>query len=447
LEGVVEITLNDFAIHCLNEVKANHTNFKGIDCLKSFHRLLKTRQNVYDIGNYTAIFLQSRIRKYITKRKVRRDILRRFELIPSNSFRKEFLLDLETNGRLEKYPLIKNERPCSPTTIERRLRADEKRRNKRYNNFNRYMKDHPNDFVLFEDALKHRYSIQQMLVLHDVIYVAMVNLAKVFPHTNSASSSVNPTERTDSTQNDDLQKESLIPVFVTLCNFGQSLRKFSLSIALKRLPRPETVSTQAGSTSMRQKSPDKRGSSPSEYINEFTTNEFPDRATSPPHVDINSSTDISEFFQPNMSSLVYKSSSPNRTNMTRGRTSNTGDGRTTASLSNNQVNKALIRLEQTMMEAIKCDNPDDVLACLLSEEYFESMVHVKSFAKTAKALWNSNLDFVGQSNMAYNSHSSYKTLTIGEGESFDNDLNHSISTKSFNVSGLGMFDSIFLIFI
>ena len=109
---------------------------KSVASFPDLQKRLERRLRIQEIGAQTATFLQSRIRKMITVKRTRRDVWRRLELIPETRTRGAFYLDNDNNHHWHRWPLMfPNDRPASPSTMSRRLNAENKRREKRLRKF------------------------------------------------------------------------------------------------------------------------------------------------------------------------------------------------------------------------------------------------------------------------------------------------------------------------
>jgi hypothetical protein len=113
--------------HNLPEVTASVVNFTNLN------RQLERRLRIQEIGEHASVYLQARIRKLIACKRLRRDVLRRLEYIPASRTRGAFFLDSETNHPWYRWPrMCSNDRPASPSTMSRRLNAEQRRRDARF---------------------------------------------------------------------------------------------------------------------------------------------------------------------------------------------------------------------------------------------------------------------------------------------------------------------------
>lgn len=146
-------------------------------------KVLERRNRITEVGHFAAIFLQSRIRKYLAKRYVRRMMLQRFEYVPATRWKEAFYIDTYWSRKKERTPrFLRNELPATPRTIGRRLAADERHRNARYEAFK---KDVIKRYQALEGAdvwAKEETTVRflkQMGVLRDLVRIAMLNITKM----------------------------------------------------------------------------------------------------------------------------------------------------------------------------------------------------------------------------------------------------------------------------
>lgn len=122
--------------------------FKEMPSSTEMRNLLALRNRISEVGNFAAVYLQTRIRKHCCKRRMRRYLLRRFEFTPGEGFRSDSFFDSARGRRIYKTPvLLKNERANTPRTIQRRLNAEEKKRKLRLEHYHNNMQRGPNGFI------------------------------------------------------------------------------------------------------------------------------------------------------------------------------------------------------------------------------------------------------------------------------------------------------------
>ena len=146
-------------------------------------KVLERRNRIQEVGHFAAIFLQARIRKYLAKRYVRRMVLQRFEYVPATRRKPAFYIDTYWSRKRDYTPrFLLQETPATPRTIGRRLAADERQRNARYDAFKkdvikRYRAIEGAD-VWAQEETTVRF-LKQMGILRDLVRVAMLNITKM----------------------------------------------------------------------------------------------------------------------------------------------------------------------------------------------------------------------------------------------------------------------------
>ena len=152
---------------------------------KHIQNILHRRRRIMEIGDYASTFIQARIRKMIDRRKVRRYLMKRFELILADSeeFTRHLIVD-DIKGPVDKFPsIIEDVVMRTPRTMARRLQSFERKGEERLRKFNRYMESFKEDQeygddeeVLVDFYEKEQRSMQYLLnimTLRDVIEMAM----------------------------------------------------------------------------------------------------------------------------------------------------------------------------------------------------------------------------------------------------------------------------------
>ena len=134
--------------------------------ISTLNKILLRRQRLLEVGYFAIVFLQSRIRKFIAKRKVRKMLMLRFQKVEPK-YKEMYYYDSKLGRRLQNLPrMIRSERPGSPTTIERRIRGEDKKKDDRLNRFNSLFKTSHNFFDVEEELVersKHLYTLKDML--------------------------------------------------------------------------------------------------------------------------------------------------------------------------------------------------------------------------------------------------------------------------------------------
>ena len=210
---------------------------------KEMQNLLNYRERIATVGNYAAIFLQSRIRKYLCWRRVRKYMLQRFEFAPSNrTVPMDSFFDSTNGRRLYATPcLLKNERASSPRTIQRRLAAEEVKRRAR---FKTYVESLPKSNLIdgttkdhFLEKLKLICYFRQIIVFKDVVMNAMTILDSL----GNVQESTSRVETTDVKNESSIKSDENVKIYYSPCWVSFSLPApdpydLAISMALKTIP-------------------------------------------------------------------------------------------------------------------------------------------------------------------------------------------------------------------
>lgn len=197
-------------------------------------KLLERKNRIRDVGYLAALYLQSRIRKYLTKRRVRLTLLQRFEYVPATKYKGEFFVDTVKLKKMNRYPrLLRDERPGTPRTIQRRLQFEVREREKRRQQLhslaskqgsagavddnqqiiNTLLENSENVFDREEKLISF---LKELLVVRDVVSVS-ISALKLRQHLGSHDS---------------------FPVWFALSAPGISSRQLGMALALSNLPSP-----------------------------------------------------------------------------------------------------------------------------------------------------------------------------------------------------------------
>lgn len=152
-------------------------------------KILRRNQRVNEVGHMAATFLQSHVRRYLAKQRVRSMVLKRFEFIPPTKYSsQEFYYDTTRLRKWNHKPrLIKDERPGTPSTIQRRLNHEMKVKQKKFENYQALLKTDGAHFeknpfhalsFLEKDVRIIRY-MKQLVVVYDLLAVSMNHLANL----------------------------------------------------------------------------------------------------------------------------------------------------------------------------------------------------------------------------------------------------------------------------
>jgi hypothetical protein len=149
-------------------------------------KILSRNQRINELGQVAAVFLQSHIRKYLAKLRVRILCLTRYEFIVNKFGQKEeFFYDKLKLKKLKRKPkLIEEERPGTPTTIERRLKHEWTLKQKKEEKYFQFLKTEQLEFAnnpfysldFFERDVKIIQYYKQLILVHDVLLIAMKQL-------------------------------------------------------------------------------------------------------------------------------------------------------------------------------------------------------------------------------------------------------------------------------
>jgi hypothetical protein len=166
------------------ELFVNKEKGEGEDETLNMERINSTlvrRRRIQEVGQYAAVFLQSRIRKMVGRRWVRRVMMQRFEKYHSVDGTSEMLVDVR-KGVVDRLPIIIEDIPIkSPRTMGRRINAIEKKRDARSTKFQRYIAKFKNEqrdakayYIDFDEIelLKMRH-LRNLVSLRDTFAIAM----------------------------------------------------------------------------------------------------------------------------------------------------------------------------------------------------------------------------------------------------------------------------------
>lgn len=224
-------------------------------------RMLERRNRMYEVGHFAAVFLQSRIRKFLTKCSIRRMLLRRFEMVPPTKRQDMYFYDQVKQRKWNQYPhLIADEAPGTPRTIERRLTYENRFREdrmKRYYDSLTALRSKNNDSstqrvpeTYIQREEKAIGLFKHLIVLRDLVAVHMQRLMSdrlraLSPPTKrgAAASSALPID------DNSIQGSASVPiaVFVTTMSPGLSARSLGVALALASTPSPATILATAAS--------------------------------------------------------------------------------------------------------------------------------------------------------------------------------------------------------
>jgi hypothetical protein len=175
VDCIAEITMSGPIVAALTNEVEDKLEFSEFEKTLG---VLARRKRIIEVGHYAATFIQTRVRRYCAKRKTRKALLERFEYVAPQGKKEAYYIDRLQMKKRSSYPrLIAGERPASPSTIQRRLNGDEKRRSERMKRYELSLERLPceyEDLWLQEEAFVSQS--QQLVVLRDTAAVAMRNL-------------------------------------------------------------------------------------------------------------------------------------------------------------------------------------------------------------------------------------------------------------------------------
>jgi len=207
-------------------------------------KLLARRNRMREVGLDAVVFLQSRIRTFLSKCKVRRMLLRRIEFVEAGRTRPSYWYDKKKLRKLNRPPslLLRLQdsvltQPVTPRTVERRLAAEQRRADKRLALYNKSMSAanatidgvaavQPERNIMEREDLNLQL-LTELSVLRDLIHVAMTSIARSI---RAGQDSKEQVEEVVSTH-----------VWVSVSAPAPSCRSIGLSLALQTTPFPSPV--------------------------------------------------------------------------------------------------------------------------------------------------------------------------------------------------------------
>jgi hypothetical protein len=501
---------------------------------KELVRILERRNRIHEVGHFAAVFLQSRIRKYLAKRYVRRVALRRFEYVPATRRKEAFFVDSKWNRKWNRTPkLLMDETPATPRTVERRLAADDRVRTARFEVYTKAVKREFRNRSE-EDIWEHEEAtvrfLRQLSVMRDLVRIAMTNLTRsrlnalakteaeklqqqmvsqqqqsggrrggggegsfdarshshssklMNPATSGSSKfnsisdaaaggqSMDTTPAATAAQSFDPLTSPLLPVWVSLSAPAMCARQLGLALVLATVPSPAT-----GAVACR-KEPDSdaeprvsaaassnpKYTSPSTYYAAAAAAVAATAAVSAGGANgrRNSVSPAarrnSVVASPNppggsptttISSAAKGTSTKVRSSGSGSYSTGTGTGFITGVA---QLHRALLFLESSIWQSLRCDSPEEVLSKLLLEDLRPTYESVMNITQDDKYIWHGKLGHVAGgtdwnpstakngNDLSNNFGSSLSLLTAGTGLPVDYDDNSSlasIDSGEFDIEG------------
>ena len=209
-------------------------------------KLLARRNRMREVGLDAVVFLQSRIRTFLAKCKVRKMLLRRIEYVEAGRTKPGYWYDKKKLRKLHRPPALLCRlqdsvltQPVTPRTVERRLAAEQRRADKRlalYINSTSAAKasssssgDGDGDALMARNIMEREDLRLQLLielsVLRDLILVAMTSIARGIRADQESKGGV---EAADASA----------LVWVSMSAPAPSCRSIGLSLALQTTPSP-----------------------------------------------------------------------------------------------------------------------------------------------------------------------------------------------------------------
>lgn len=196
--SLVELSFSSAFVESLAaeaEAREEETNKTGkmhsspfID-MQAMTKVLNRRRRILEVGIYAAVYLQSRIRKWCTRRRVRHMLLRRFEYIPPETGKfgrpkREFFVDtMHGSQQWPTYPrIIASERPNTPRTIARRLAGISRRMDANLAKYNIFMKKYIVDGAfsdLWSKETSYMYRMRNFVAFVDLVQAGMTAILRL----------------------------------------------------------------------------------------------------------------------------------------------------------------------------------------------------------------------------------------------------------------------------
>jgi len=208
-------------------------------------KLLARRNRMREVGLDAVVFLQSRIRTFLAKCRVRRMLLRRIEYVEAGRTRPAYWYDKKKLRKLHRPPALLCRlqdsvltQPVTPRTVERRLAAEQRRADKRLALYTNSMStakasssscssgdgDVPGRNIMEREDLQLQL-LTELSVLRDLILVAMTSITRSI--------------RADQESKDGIEAADASGlVWVSMSAPAPSCRSIGLSLALQTTPSP-----------------------------------------------------------------------------------------------------------------------------------------------------------------------------------------------------------------
>jgi hypothetical protein len=218
-------------------------------------KLIARRNRMREVGLDAVVFLQSRIRTFLAKCKVRRLLLRRIEYVEAGRTKPAYWYDKKKLRKLYRPPALLCRlqdsvltQPVTPRTVERRLAAEQRRADKRFAVYINSMSaakacssdsgssgdgDAPGRNIMEREDLQLQL-LTELSVLRDLILVAMTSITRSI--------------RADQTSKDGVEAaDASAVVWVSMSAPAPSCRSIGLSLALQTTPSPVLANNHSSS--------------------------------------------------------------------------------------------------------------------------------------------------------------------------------------------------------
>jgi hypothetical protein len=348
-------------------------------------KILHRNKRINEIGNLAAIFLQSYIRRYLIKIKIRERLLRRFEYVPPSKTQDDYYYDKKTLRKWYRCPLlIASERPGTPRTIDRRINHENKLKNKKYENYlslrkeenKRYDKNSTFfKFNFFQKNIKIIQYLKQLIILRDLLYLSIYQL--------------NQLEKLKIIKKEEEEKEkSSNDVLSQLSSLGVSSKSTIALIDKEKSANNVKISDNFSSSLLNENNmkpvwliPTAPGLPSRELglaLALLTTTSPANRMSTTP-----AAPPASAGFSP--TPMMRKNSNL----ISEGGTSSGGAGRVAGGPTLTPTQRALQILEQASWDCLICHSPEEIIQKLLIKDLLPIYESVLNFSQDEFGIWNS----------------------------------------------------------
>jgi hypothetical protein len=253
---------------CGNFVEAMCTFEGGYGAIKTLNKILEKRMRIIEVGEFAAIYIQSKIRSVLCRMRVKAHMLQRFHFYHPAAKRGSYYLDKKDGQKWIHAPVfIRHERPASPRTISRRLKSQEDMRQFRHARNKKILAQQPkfSQNNIWEHTEQNIVYMRQIVVLRDVVLSLMKTMS--LKRRESGEKTVLPrVVREKQTSDNSKTEESnerrrelsvagprgrggasavamVYPYWFTLSNPCMPVRQLFLTLAIESDPLPPEAST------------------------------------------------------------------------------------------------------------------------------------------------------------------------------------------------------------